>query len=36
MVEATPRNREFDGVSPDDVVFGETLGEGKNKRKLAL
>ena len=30
MVQAAaPRNREFDGVSPEDVVFGETLGEGK-------
>ena len=31
MVEpATPR-RLFDGVSPDQVVFGDTLGEGKSK-----
>ena len=31
MVQATPRNRLFDGKSPEDVVFGETLGEGKSQ-----
>ena len=30
MVEAAQERRKFDGVSPEDVVFGETLGEGKS------
>ena len=31
MVEAATERRKFDGVSPEDVVFGETLGEGKSQ-----
>ena len=30
MVSATPQ-RKFDGVRPEDVVFGDTLGEGKSR-----
>ena len=28
MVSAVAKKRKFDGVAPEDVVFGETLGEG--------
>lgn len=30
MVEAATIQRKFDSVQPEDVVFGETLGEGKS------
>jgi len=29
MVSVNPPVRRFNGVRPEDVVFGETLGEGK-------
>ena len=29
MVEARGAHKAFDGVKPENVVFGETLGEGK-------
>ncbi len=29
MVETVSRRKIFDGVIPENVVFGETLGEGK-------
>ena len=29
MVEARSGVKAFDGVKPENVVFGETLGEGK-------
>ena len=36
MVEARSSLKAFDGVKPENVVFGETLGEGKSMRKLIL
>ena len=35
MVQANPTQRLFDGVDPNTVVFGETLGEGKQLARLA-
>ena len=31
MVQAAVPHRKFDGLRPEDVVFGETLGEGKSQ-----
>ena len=31
MVEARGAHKAFDGVKPENVVFGETLGEGKKR-----
>jgi len=33
MVQAAVPHRKFDGLRPEDVVFGETLGEGKSVRE---
>ena len=36
MVEARSSLKAFDGVKPENVVFGETLGEGKSHGQPAL
>ena len=35
MVETSSTSRPFDGANPNDIVFGETLGEGKWSKVLS-